>query len=61
MFYMGFNMLDPVVGGYTEAQQKLRQAISIALNQEEFISIFLNGRGYRPRANSSGNFWLSAW
>lgn len=45
MFYIGFNMLDPVVGGYTEQQQKLRQAISIALNQEEFISIFLNGRG----------------
>jgi ABC-type transport system substrate-binding protein len=43
--YMGFNMLDPVVGGMTERGRKLRQAIGIALDQEEFISIFLNGRG----------------
>ena len=44
-FYMGFNMLDPVVGGLTENGAKLRQAISIAIDQEEFISIFSNGRG----------------
>lgn len=43
--YMGFNMLDPVVGGMTERSRKLRQAIGIALDQEEFISIFQNGRG----------------
>jgi len=45
VFYMGFNMLDPVVGGTSERARKLRQAISIAVNQEEFISIFQNGRG----------------
>lgn len=45
VFYLGFNMLDPVVGGYREREKKLRQAISIAVNQEEFISIFHNGRG----------------
>jgi ABC-type transport system substrate-binding protein len=48
-FYMGFNMLDPVVGGLSgengERARKLRQAISIAIDQEEFISIFQNGRG----------------
>lgn len=44
-FYMGFNLLDPVVGGYGEAAAKLRQAISIAIDQEEYISIFSNGRG----------------
>ena len=44
-FYMGFNMLDPVVGGLTPQASKLRQAISIAIDQEEFISIFSNGRG----------------
>ena len=44
-FYMGFNMLDPAVGGLTEAGRKLRQAISIAVDQEEFIAIFMNGRG----------------
>ena len=45
MFYMGFNMIDPVVGGDGERARLLRQAISIAVDFEEFISIFLNGRG----------------
>jgi len=44
IFYMGFNMLDDVVGSNTESQKKLRQAISIAVNMEEYIAIFLNGR-----------------
>jgi ABC-type transport system substrate-binding protein len=43
--YTAFNMLDKVVGGNSESARKLRQAISIALDQEEYISIFLNGRG----------------
>jgi oligopeptide transport system substrate-binding protein len=43
--YIGFNMLDPVVGGYSERKQKLRQAISIAIDEEEYVQIFLNGRG----------------
>lgn len=45
IYYLGFNMQDDVVGGLSEKQRKLRQAISIALDYEEFISIFLNGRG----------------
>lgn len=45
VFYFAFNMVDPVVGGYSEKQRKLRQAISIAINMEDYISIFLNGRG----------------
>ncbi len=44
-YYMGFNMLDPVVGSLSAANTKLRQALSIAIDQEEFISIFMNGRG----------------
>lgn len=44
-FYMGFNMLDAVVGGLSREKAALRQAISIAIDQEEFISIFSNGRG----------------
>lgn len=48
-YYMGFNMLDPVVGGRTDqekaAARKLRQAISIAVDYEEYVSIFANGRG----------------
>ncbi|MEK6662469.1 MAG: ABC transporter substrate-binding protein [Pseudomonadota bacterium] len=43
--YMGFNMQDPLVGGLSERARKLRQAISIAVDYEEFISIFRNGRG----------------
>lgn len=47
--YMGFNMLDPVVGGVSkhgqESARKLRQAISIAVDYEEYVSIFANGRG----------------
>src|SRR5689334_13982707 len=50
VFYLGFNMLDPVVGGQGNEQareraRKLRLAISIAVDQEELISIFQNGRG----------------
>jgi ABC-type transport system substrate-binding protein len=44
-YYLAFNMLDPVVGGYSESAKKLRQAISIAQNEEEYISIFTNERG----------------
>ena len=50
IFYLGFNMLDPLVGGGDSREgqaraRKLRQAISVALDMEEFVSIFLNGRG----------------
>ena len=45
VFYMGFNMLDPVVGGDSESARLLRRAISIAVDYEEYISIFNNGRG----------------
>ena len=50
ILYFGFNWLDAVVGAgaggeAAERARKLRQAISIAVDWEEFISIFLNGRG----------------
>jgi ABC-type transport system substrate-binding protein len=45
VYYLGFNMLDPVVGGSSERARLLRRAISIAVDYEEFISIFANGRG----------------
>ncbi len=45
IFYMGFNMTDAVVGGDSERARLLRQAISIAVDYEEYISIFANGRG----------------
>ena len=45
VYYMGFNMLDPIVGGQSNKSRLLRQAISIAVDYEEYISIFMNGRG----------------
>ncbi len=50
VFYLGFNMLDPLVGGQgdepmREKARKLRLAVSMVIDQEEFISIFRNGRG----------------
>jgi ABC-type transport system substrate-binding protein len=45
IYYMGFNMLDSVVGGQSERARLLRRAISIAMDYDEYISIFANGRG----------------
>jgi ABC-type transport system substrate-binding protein len=45
IFYMGFNMDDPVVGGGSKRARLLRRAISIAMDYEEYLSIFNNGRG----------------
>ena len=44
-YYLGFNMLDATVGGSSETARKLRQAIAIAVDFEEYIAIFMNGRG----------------
>ncbi len=43
--YVGFNMRDDVIGGDSERARLLRRAISIAVDIEELISIFANGRG----------------
>jgi len=44
VFYWAFNMLDKVIGGYSEHNKKLRHAISLAFNIEEYIEIFYNNR-----------------
>ncbi|MBA2710376.1 MAG: ABC transporter substrate-binding protein [Tatlockia sp.] len=44
IFYLGFNMFDKEVGGNSESARKLRRALSIAVNYDEYISIFTNGR-----------------
>ena len=44
-YHIQFNMLDDVVGGYTEDKQKLRQAICIALEYNEYMDLYMNGRG----------------
>lgn len=43
--YMGFNMKDAVIGQDNPKAKYLRQAISIAVDYEEEIAIFQNGRG----------------
>ncbi len=45
LYYTQFNMQDDLVGGYSEKQCKLRQAISIAVDHNEYLDIFDNGRG----------------
>lgn len=45
IFYIGFNMLDKVIGGTEQQARLLRLAISIAIDYEEYIAIFANGRG----------------
>ncbi len=45
IYYLGFNMLDPLIGGDSERARLLRLALSIAVDFEEFIAIFANGRG----------------
>jgi oligopeptide transport system substrate-binding protein len=44
--YLGFNMNDAVVGAAAgERGRKLRQAMSLAVDVEEFKRVFINGRG----------------
>jgi ABC-type transport system substrate-binding protein len=46
VYYIGFNMADPAVGAAGgERSRKLRQAMSLVVDAEEFLRIFLNGRG----------------
>jgi len=46
IFYVGFNMEDPVVGeAGGDRSRKLRQAMSLAVDTEEFLRRFTNGRG----------------
>ncbi len=57
IFYMGFNMQDPLVGGNSERARLLRQAIAIAVDFEEYISIFLNGRGTVAHSPVPPSIW----
>ncbi len=46
IYYLGFNMDDPVVGKPAGARGRaLRQAMSLAVDSEEFARLFMNGRG----------------
>jgi len=46
VWYIGFNMRDPVVGTPArDRARKLRQAMSLAIDSREFTRVFANGRG----------------
>jgi len=46
VFYIGFNMDDSVVGRADgDRSRGLRQAMSLAIDMEEWLRVFLNGRG----------------
>ena len=46
IFYLGFNFDDPVVGrAGGERARKLRQAMSLVIDVDEYLRIFNNGRG----------------
>jgi len=46
VFYLGFNMDDPVVGAAAgERGRRLRQAMSLAIDSRQYLDLFLNGRG----------------
>jgi oligopeptide transport system substrate-binding protein len=45
IYYLGFNMEDPLVGAPAgERSKKLRQAMSLVVDAQEFCRVFLNGR-----------------
>lgn len=44
LVYWGFNWRDEVVGGNSERARLLRTAIALAVDVEEYISLFLNGQ-----------------
>ena len=46
IFYVGFNMEDPIVGTPGgERGRRLRQAMSVAVDSRQYLELFLNGRG----------------
>ncbi len=46
VYYIGFNMADDMVGeAGGDRSRKLRQAMSLVIDSEEFLRVFLNGRG----------------
>jgi oligopeptide transport system substrate-binding protein len=51
IFYVGFNMEDPVLGTPAgEKGRKLRQAMSTAIDSKRYLELFLNGRGVPAQA-----------
>jgi oligopeptide transport system substrate-binding protein len=51
VYYIGFNMNDPVVGAKGgDSAKKLRQALSLATDSDEYCRVFMNGRGEQAQS-----------
>ena len=48
-FWFSFNLRDPQVGGTAPANLALRRAIAMAINDEEYVRVILNGSGSVPK------------
>lgn len=47
VYYAAFNMEDATFGGYTPQRRKLRQAISMAIDADEYIQLIVQGNGQK--------------
>lgn len=45
VYYCAFNMTDSTWGGLDEKHKKMRQAVSLAIDSEEYIDLLLQGNG----------------
>jgi oligopeptide transport system substrate-binding protein len=47
VYYCAFNMEDETFGGYTPEKRKLRQAISLSIDADEYIQLIAQGNGQK--------------
>ena len=60
LWYFAFNMRDPVVGGYTPEERKLRQAISLAFSSQDIYRFVFAGKRHSGAVlHSSRRFWVT--
>ena len=58
IFYLGFNMDDNTVGSPAkERGRKLRQAMSLAIDVEQYLTLFHNGRGVAAQSPIPPGLW----
>ena len=48
IWFAAFNMLDPIVGGYTPERVALRRAIAMGFDREKAIKVIFNGGALPP-------------
>jgi ABC-type transport system substrate-binding protein len=48
-FWFSFNLRDPAVGGTAPPNMALRRAMALAIDDDEYVRVILNGSGRIPR------------